>query len=486
MSRYKRKTKDIKGSLPHSQHSADSHVPKPQQAHPNRDEPGQQVHDEADLIQFRSDALNRFIKNQEYMEKVTSVAISCLKITPPSIFPVPTPRPAKGEINDQQQQQQSQASVIPGGFTPHQITHSTLAQELVRSEQIYFGDLEWMKQESSRMLKEMTQFIESLKEVKVVLHEGYEYQKEASNRLYKLHQELAANRDSQSYTQLQLEVDKVMREYKERFTSSKLNELQGFKKFSVKIDDVVVNEAPANYNPKLVNTYINFYANPGDQGLEMNSGVGDPNGGGNRSQGQFFNMNGGPIGDGAGTGVGFSPGGGGDHNGPNGPFISDNRSGGGNGGIFAGTPNSMGSMQRSQIGGPGGNTGRLQEIPITSQITPISGGPGGVNVDSHPLNGDSLPATNGIKGSEPSSISAAFPGELDEENNAKHLDNDLPTVYDNMIQDDINNLFDADNGLDLGNDGVNDLINFEDEDNNIMNDDAFDQDFLSQIDHSME
>lgn len=482
MSRYRRKTKDIKGSLPHSQHPSESHAPKPQHSHPNREEPGQQVHDEADLIQFRSDALNRFITNQEYMEKVASVAISCLKIVPPSIFPVPTPRPAESKTTDEQQ-----ASIVSGGFAPFHAPHSTLALELARSEQIYFGDLEWMKQESTRMLKELSQFQDSTDAVKFRNHDQYEYQREASERLYKLHQDLVTNKDNKSFAQLQQELDTVIREYHEKFASARVTESKGFKKYSVKVDDVVVTEAPANYNPRLVNTYINFYANPGDEGIGMPPGVGGPVGVGNRPHGQYYNINGGPMGRGqspslhgvgVGGGIGYGPGGG--PNGGNVPY--------GNGGVFAGTPNAMESMQRAQMGG-GNNIIRPQGMSMSSQNTPMggSGVPLEGGVDSS-LNADSAPGTNRMKPSEPSSISADLPGDVDDGTGAKHMDSpqeEISADYDNMIQEDLNNLFDDDDGLGLANDGINDLINFEDEDNGIMDDDAFDQDFLSQIDHGM-
>ena len=53
-----------------------------------KEETGVQLHDEADLISFRNDALLRYITNHEYIENVMSKLIHSSKIIPPSLYPL--------------------------------------------------------------------------------------------------------------------------------------------------------------------------------------------------------------------------------------------------------------------------------------------------------------------------------------------------------------------------------------------------------------
>jgi hypothetical protein len=52
-----------------------------------KEEPAAKLHDEADLILFRADALARFVANHELMENVTLKFVHTSKITPPAAFP---------------------------------------------------------------------------------------------------------------------------------------------------------------------------------------------------------------------------------------------------------------------------------------------------------------------------------------------------------------------------------------------------------------
>ena len=47
-----------------------------------------QLHDEADLVNFRADALTRFITNQDLMDNVTLKLIHTTRLAPPRSFPL--------------------------------------------------------------------------------------------------------------------------------------------------------------------------------------------------------------------------------------------------------------------------------------------------------------------------------------------------------------------------------------------------------------
>ena len=97
-----------------------------------KEETGVQLHDEADLISFRNDALLRYITNHEYIENVMSKLIHSSKIIPPSLYPL-IPK-----INE---------------------------YENLKPEDVYFGDLEAMKY----VEKKLAERSDNMKENQILL-----------------------------------------------------------------------------------------------------------------------------------------------------------------------------------------------------------------------------------------------------------------------------------------------------------------------------
>lgn len=73
-----------------------------------------QLHDEADLVNFRADALGRFVSNQDYLENVVSKPFHTSKIEPPLPFPI-TPKPGSPDQKDAEKslQKDTQTDQLP-------------------------------------------------------------------------------------------------------------------------------------------------------------------------------------------------------------------------------------------------------------------------------------------------------------------------------------------------------------------------------------
>ena len=107
--------------------------PNGQSQHSAKEETlGVQLHDEADLISFRNDALFRYITNHEYIENVTSKLIHTSKIIPPSLYPM-IPKP-----------------------------NTSGDYENLKPEDVYFGDLSAMKYIEKKLITKLEQMEKNL------------------------------------------------------------------------------------------------------------------------------------------------------------------------------------------------------------------------------------------------------------------------------------------------------------------------------------
>ncbi|KAK6201066.1 uncharacterized protein RJT21DRAFT_113715 [Scheffersomyces amazonensis] len=188
-----------------------------------KEEPGVQAHDDADLISYRTDALNRFINNHEYIENITMKMIHTNKIIPPSLFPTIPKRNPQDFKN-------------------------------LQSDDIYYGDLEYMKLKTQALEDE----IKSLKDNKyldkyIPSDEKYNFEKEQVEKLSQLQSNLHSH---ESIDELESELDNILQAYKSKFNYM-FQTTELVKKYSVSIEDVQVQSAPENYNPKSISSFIN-------------------------------------------------------------------------------------------------------------------------------------------------------------------------------------------------------------------------------------
>lgn len=389
----------------HGQHHTQQHRTQPQ--HTMKEE--HQLHDEADLISFRTDALTRFITNYEYLENVTSKMVHTSKIIPPSLYPI-IPKLKQTEFSK---------------LTP---------------EDIYFGDVEFMKAREAELTKQIDELNgDEHSSAKYLPQESeYLYQKEKTDRLLDLQSKLY---DKSLADALEKELDTILNEYKTKFNKEyKYSERP--KAYAVSRDKIGDNtniqEAPANYNPRLINTFININngnQNPHYQNMYQN----DPH----NSMKPVIGMNGHPMIP-QNQNVHQAQ-----YNGtyPN-QYDQQNN--------YANGHNLSPSFTMSMVNGNGnGATGPSgPPPPPPPQNKPMD------NIDSNVY----------VSRNENEMIAA--PREP------------LPMVND-MVD-----LFQDNDGLvpslAIVNDDMGDLINFDEADDGMMGGGAFDQDFLSQIDHSME
>lgn len=187
-----------------------------------KEEAGIQLHDEADLITYRNDALIRYMSNHEYIENVTAKPIHSSKIVPPSLYPTLPKRKVEDYPN-------------------------------VNPEEIYYGDLQYMKyfdEQLSKSLKIMHQEDDPGYVRYLFNTDNYPYRRAKFAELEKLQQEL---NDKESVTRLETEYDTILRECREkhhqeyRFQSSTRVYSIPFKKLAPETE---VQCAPDGYDPR--------------------------------------------------------------------------------------------------------------------------------------------------------------------------------------------------------------------------------------------
>ena len=206
-------------------------------AHPKpafKDELAIQLHDEADLISYRTDAARRFISNQEYMEKVVSTYIQSTKIIPPKSFPEPPSREARTDED-----------------------WKKIASDL-NPDEVYVGDLKIMKMKNKILDDEIGRLSTQLP-LLPTNDEAFVDSKEHINRLAQLQSQV---HDKDSFNELQNEYDSIVKQQEEKY-SKKFTIVPKIRKHSESIDklsngSIQVSSAPPNYDPRLVSTFIDM------------------------------------------------------------------------------------------------------------------------------------------------------------------------------------------------------------------------------------
>lgn len=224
-------------TLPHSEYNPHIHAnsqyipPQHRQApvqtsHPrSREEVSIQVQDEADLILFRQDALQRYITNHEYIENITAKCIHTNKIIPPSLYPILPKR--TDNIED------------------------------LKYDEIYFGDVRLMLAKTRQIQGQ----IEKLKVDQFGLGDEYTYQSLATDRLTELCQE-------GSVETLERELEDILQEYTKQHSRNYISTRE--KKYSIdlkKITNKPVQVAPSDYNPKLIDSFLHINEEANNQDI---------------------------------------------------------------------------------------------------------------------------------------------------------------------------------------------------------------------------
>lgn len=209
-----------------------------QQPRPIKEESGPQIHDEADLVSFRNDALRRMLMNQELLENVTTKLVHTSKITPPRIWAAQKKESA--DMNEEEMQKYLRDSL----------------------DKPYFGDPKLMKYKDEALKNE----IQTIKaaDVKGIDDPFYIFQKMATTKLAEKFSQIT---DKESFEEYQRESEAILKELEEKHSKIyQTNPTFTKKSISPLVFGITVEEAPENYNPKLVTSLI---GNLGSDNLEQ-------------------------------------------------------------------------------------------------------------------------------------------------------------------------------------------------------------------------
>lgn len=481
MSSRSRQSRNKSSNQPHLRHIPQNQSQQHNAQHHRqsniKEEPPVQLHDEADLISFRSDGLSRFISNQEYFENIASKPIHNSKIIPPPSFPLEQPITVK------------KAREISGENSP---TEEQSKLYLSKPEELFFGDPKLMQLKEKILKSEIED--EQHRAIKIFDENSeYTYQSKKLERLAELQSKI---NDEGSIEIMEKELNLIFTEYKEKFGKT-YRSMPSSKTFSIPHEEISksieVTKAPDSYNPRLINSLINIGSNNNN-----NNGNSIPN----TIANDFINNNGIPINYNKIQNVS--------------PHLN-----GSHDQIHAG------GLDMSHFVGGSGNTQRPTTVPTRNSGIDYSSHENSVSFLSHldkqpshhqsPIPNSASQQPSGLLNNSDNTsdkihdssnfnsnnmhipnddlglsiIEAKANDPKAEANNINSSSNQHGSVdhhHSGMVDDDINQLLDGADGNDgIVNDDMGDLINFEDDgDDGMISSHAFDTDFLSQIDHSME
>lgn len=209
----------------------------------SRKEENVQLHDEADLVNFRTDAYTRFVNNQDLLENATLKPFHTLAIVPPSSFPVHSKKK------------------YPDSATDDEVLKTL--QDL-KPEEVFFGDLRLMKARMMVSLKELHEADKELKDLTpaLVFSEKSLFQAQAIKKLAALQRSCS---DMNSLETLSKALQETLQTYKEKFSGTFEVQQEPYKIFSIPVNelapDLEVKQAPPLYNPRLIMSFIDMNGN---------------------------------------------------------------------------------------------------------------------------------------------------------------------------------------------------------------------------------
>ncbi|CAI5756591.1 unnamed protein product [Candida verbasci] len=211
-----------------------------------KEETGVQLHDEADLISFRNDALYRYTTNHEYIENITSKLIHTNKIIPPSLYPNISKR-QESEYDD------------------------------LKPEDVYFGDLGLMKDVDMRLKKKLSiMHTEDDPNYKAYLFDidNYKFQKDKVRKLSDIQQE--NNLSLETAKMLEEDLNAILQESKEKYKRT-LKTYPPTRMCTVSIKTInpnyKIDVAPKDYDPRKLNPMNNQNNNNNHNGNHINGGL---------------------------------------------------------------------------------------------------------------------------------------------------------------------------------------------------------------------
>ncbi|KAF3987590.1 hypothetical protein FT663_03749 [Candidozyma haemuli var. vulneris] len=229
------RTKRVRGRVPPVDHG------QPQPASVMKSD-NLQLHDEADLINFRADAFARFISNQDLLETAASKPFHTSKIDPPAPFPVHKKKLYEEDATDEQ------------------------VKEVLRNlgkEDFIFGDLRLMKLKEQILQEEVESNRKELTELQEdpnkTFGEEMLFQKKAMAQLAKLHSECS---DAESLEKLEKGMNDILNEYQEKYNKNYKLEQPPYQQHSIAIKElapeVTVEKAPEKYNPRSISSFLDM------------------------------------------------------------------------------------------------------------------------------------------------------------------------------------------------------------------------------------
>lgn len=222
----------------------------------SRKEENIQLHDEADLVNFRTDAYTRFVNNQDYLENVALKLFHTSQISPPPSFPVAKSKKYSENALDSEVEK--------------------VLQEL-KPEELWMGDLRLMKAKLVLSLQQVKQEEKELNELspQTIFSDLFLFQSEAIKRLAKLQRSC---HDLESSEALEKAMEETLEQYKEKFGQTLEVQQQPYERKSIPVatlaPGVEVKQAPPLYNPRLIMSFIDINGesnNGGMSGQEYNT-----------------------------------------------------------------------------------------------------------------------------------------------------------------------------------------------------------------------
>lgn len=204
----------------------------------SRKEENIRLHDEADLVNFRSDALKRFLSNQEYMENVALKPIHTSRIVPPRSFPEPVENRYPEDADEEALRKVLREAKI---------------------DELFCGDLRLMQAKEKLVQEELQEAqleLDRLSPTEVFGDEAA-FQNAAIEKLAKSH---GTGFDLASAADLEALVSRLETDYKAKFHK---NYVLDHKRYDIKkipleqlAPDIKAESAPELYNPRLIASYV--------------------------------------------------------------------------------------------------------------------------------------------------------------------------------------------------------------------------------------
>ncbi|RKP32630.1 hypothetical protein METBISCDRAFT_21317 [Metschnikowia bicuspidata] len=205
------------------------------------------LHDEADLVNFRTDALIRLIKNQDFLENVSLKPFHTAHIAPPSMFPT-----------------QSKKAYAEGA------TDAEIEEMVAKllSEDLVCGDVRLMRAKQALLERECASLAsEKPTSVESEFSVEMQFQRAAVQRLVMFRREKCT---FGSLDALERVLNDVLDEYRTRFSKQYTLQQTRFHKHSLPIKDLAphvdVQQAPPLYNPRLITSSLEMKGDDAQMG----------------------------------------------------------------------------------------------------------------------------------------------------------------------------------------------------------------------------